>query len=596
MKWLPWGAGERTKAGAVRRSVSYSTSPLLASKTPPWRSKFVVALVGLGSLVLVGRAVMIQIVDNRFYLDQGEKRYAHELELPAFRGRIIDRHGALLATSVPVPSVWAIPKDVQATREQKRELARLLKLTPAEIEKKLGNPNDRFEWLARQVDEPVWLQVKALKIKGIHETREYRRHYPEGEAAAHLVGFTDADDRGQEGLERAFQGQLEGRKGSRMVVKDRLGRVVEDIGNQLAATDGRDVQLSIDAKVQSHAYQRLRDAVIEHKAKAGSVVVIDTRTGQVLALANYPSFNPARRVNWNPEHLHNRALTASFEPGSTIKPLVAALAIDSGRVTPSTVLNTAPGSLIVSGKAIRDDHPHDTLTVAEVVQKSNNIGTVRMAMQIDRREMWELFSQVGLGRRPALPFPAATSGRLRPHATWRPIEQATMSYGYGLSVSLFQLAQAYTVFARDGELIPVSIERQDAPAPGARVLKPETARAVRSMLRDVATAEGTARKAQAMGYSVGGKTGTAHKHITGTNTYDAKKYLAWFVGMAPIDEPRIVVAVMLDEPSAGGHFGGDVAAPVFSQVVQHTLRQLAVEPDLLVKPQILAAAEAKAAN
>ncbi|HET9977063.1 MAG TPA: penicillin-binding protein 2, partial [Burkholderiaceae bacterium] len=470
----------------------------------------------------------------------------------------------------------------------------------AEIEKKLGDREARFAWVKRQVDEPVWQQVKALGIKGLYEEREYRRRYPEGEAAAHLVGFTDADDRGQEGIELAFQRELQGKDGSRMVVKDRLGRVVEDIGDQVAPTDGRDIQLTIDAKVQSFAYQRVRDAVLEHKAAAGSAVVIDVVSGEVLALANYPSFNPAERRHLSGEQLRNRALTAAFEPGSTIKPLVAALAIDSGRVTPSTVLNTAPGSLTVSGKAIRDDHPHDSLTVAEVVQKSNNIGTVRMAMQIDRREMWELFSQVGLGRRPALPFPAATSGRLRPHNTWRPIEQATMSYGYGLSVSLFQLAQAYTVFARDGELIPVSIERKDAPAQGVRVLKAETARALRSMLRDVATVDGTARKAQAMGYSVGGKTGTAYKHITGTNSYDPKKYLAWFVGMAPIDEPRIVVAVMLDEPSAGGHFGGDVAAPVFSQVVQHTLRQLAVEPDLLVKPQILAGAngapEVKAAN
>jgi len=589
---MSWFGSSSGKSGAVRRSVSYSTSPLLASKTPPWRSKFVVALVGIGSLLLIGRAVSIQIVDNRFYLAQGEKRYAHKLELSASRGRIMDRHGNLLATSVAVPSIWAIPRDVQATREQKRELARLLGMPLVDIEKKLGDREARFAWVKRQVDEPVWQQVKALGIKGLYEEREYRRKYPEGEAAAHVVGFTDAEDRGQEGIERAFQQQLQGKDGSRMVVKDRLGRVVEDIGDQVAPTNGRDIQLTIDAKVQSFAYQRVRDAVLEHKAAAGSAVVIDVASGEVLALANYPSFDPSDRRRLSGERLHNRALTAAFEPGSTIKPLIAARAIDSGRVSPSTVLNTAPGSLVVTGIPIRDEHPHDALSVAEIVQKSNNVGTVRMAMQMERREMWEMFSQVGFGQRPPLPFPATTSGRLRPHKSWRPIEQATMSYGYGLSVSLFQLAQAYTVFARDGEMLPASIVREDAPAPqaGSRVFKPETARAVRAMLHDVASAEGTARKAQAIGFSVGGKTGTAYKHIEGTREYAKGKYLAWFVGMAPIDNPRIVVAVMVDEPGGNAHYGGEVSAPVFSQIVQQTLRSLNVVPDLQVKPQIMAGA------
>ena len=584
---MSWG---RRKSGAAARSVSYASSPLLASKTPPWRSKLLVALVGLGSCVLVGRAVYIQFIGNQFYLDQGEKRYAHELALPASRGRITDRHGALLATSVAVPSLWAIPRDVQASKEQRRQLAKLLGLTAAELDKRLADPNARFAWLKRQVDEPVWQQVQALGIKGIYETREYRRKYPESEAAAHLVGFTNVEDRGQEGIELAFQKELQGRDGSRMVVKDRLGRVVEAIGDQVDPSHGRDITLAMDAKVQSFAYQRVRDAVLEHKAKAGSVVVIDVVSGEVLALANYPSFNPADRRNLSGEQLYNRALTATFEPGSTIKPLIAAQAIDSGRVTPATVLNTAPGSLVVTGLTIRDDHPRDALTVAEVVQKSNNIGTVRMAMQMDRREMWEMFSQVGFGQRPQLAFPGVTSGRLRPHKSWRPIEQATMSYGYGLSVSLFQLARAYTVFARDGELIPVSLLRQAEPPAGVRVFKPETARAVRAMLREVASAEGTARRAQALGYSVGGKTGTAYKHVEGTRDYAKGKYLAWFVGMAPIDNPRIVVAVMVDEPGAAAHFGGEVAAPVFSQVVQQTLRTLNVAPDLQVAPQILAGA------
>jgi cell division protein FtsI (penicillin-binding protein 3) len=589
MKWLDRKKGKpAARAGAVRRGVAYSSSPLLASKTPPWRSKFLVALVGLGSCVLVGRALTIQVIHNRFYLDQGEKRYAHELELPASRGRITDRHGALLATSVSVPSIWAIPKDVQATREQRRALAKLLDLPVAEVEKKLGDREARFAWLKRQVDEPVWQQVKALGIKGIYDTREYRRKYPEGEAAAHLVGFTDADDRGQEGIELGFQDALQGKDGSRMVVKDRLGRVVEAIGDEVSPAYGRDIELAADAKVQSFAYQRVRDAVLEHKAHSGSAVVIDVTTGEVLALANYPSFDPADRRNLSGSQLRNRALTDMFEPGSTMKPFIAAWAMQTGRVTPATQIQTAPGSITITGSTIRDAHPHGVLTVAEVIQKSSNVGTVKMAMQMDRREMWELYSQVGFGQKPQLQFPGAVTGRLRPYKTWRPIEQATMSYGYGLSTSLFQLARAYTVFARDGEVIPVTMLKQDAPAAGLRVLKPEVARDMRAMLRLAAGPGGTSPKAQTIGYSVGGKSGTARRQDG--KEYQANHYRAWFVGMAPIDKPRIVVAVMVDDPSNGVHFGGDVAAPVFSQVVQQTLRALGVAPDIDVKPQITAAA------
>ena len=586
MSWF--GVGARRKSGAVSRGVSYSSSPLLASKTPPWRSKFLVALVGLGSCVLVGRALTIQIVNKQFYLDQGEKRYAHELELPASRGRITDRHGALLAASVSVPSIWAIPKDVQATREQKRQLARLLGLPPAELERKLGDPNARFAWLQRQVDEPVWQQVQALGIKGVYQTREYRRKYPEGEAAAHLVGFTSVEDRGQEGIELAFQKDLQGRDGSRMVVKDRLGRVVEAIGEQVDPSNGRDMQLAVDAKVQFFAYQRVRDAVAEHRAKAGSVVVLDVQTGEVLALANYPSFDPGDRRNLTGAQLRNRALTDTFEPGSTMKPFIAAWALESGRVTPDTPIQTAPGYISITGSTIRDTHAYGVLSVAEVIQKSSNVGVVKMAMQMQPREMWELYSQAGFGQKPQLQFPGAVTGRLRPYKTWRPIEQATMSYGYGLSASLFQLARAYTVFARDGELIPASMLKQGLPQAGYRVLKPETAQAVRAMLRLAAGPGGTAPKAQTIGYSVGGKTGTAYKQEG--KEYATNKYRAWFVGMAPIDKPRIVVAVMVDEPNNGVYYGGDVAAPVFSQVVQQTLRMLGVAPDLDVKPQIVTTA------
>ncbi|HEY2927696.1 peptidoglycan D,D-transpeptidase FtsI family protein [Piscinibacter sp.] len=572
-------------SGASVRSVNYSSSPLLASKTPPWRSKFLVAMVGLGFCALLGRAVYVQIVGAPFFLKQGEIRYARTLELPASRGRIIDRNGLILAASVPAPSLWAIPKDFDADKFKRRELARLLAMTPKELDVRLDdNPN--FVWLRRQVEDPVAKDVLALNLKGVHQVREYKRKYPEGEAAAHVVGFTNIEDHGQEGIELAFQKDLSGRDGTRRVIKDRLGRVVEDIGDSVAPVDGRDIELAIDSKVQFFAYQRVRDAVAEHKAKAGSVVVLDAQSGEVLALANYPSFTPADRRNLSGAQLRNRALTDTFEPGSTMKPFIAAWAMESGRVTPNTVIQTAPGFINITGSTIRDAHPHGALTVAEVIQKSSNVGTVKMAMQMQPREMWELFTQVGFGQKPQIAFPGAVTGRLRPYKTWRPIEQATMSYGYGLSTSLFQLARAYAVFAHDGELLPASMVKNAEPAAGIRVISPKTAQAIREMLHMVTAEGGTAPKAQAMGYSVGGKTGTAYKQEG--KGYAEKKYRAWFVGMAPIQNPRIVVAVMVDEPSAGKYFGGDVAAPVFSEVVQQTLRTLGVPPDLEVRPQIVA--------
>lgn len=571
-----------TPSGA--RSVSYATSPLLASKTPPWRSRFVVALVGLAFVGLIGRAVYIQIIGTDFYQKEGEKRFAHTLEVPASRGRIVDRNGLVLATSVPAPSVWAIPKDFQADAAQRRQLARLLGMPATELEERLGRSRN-FTWLARQVDEPVWNEIKALGLPGVHQQREYRRKYPEGEAAAHVVGFTNVEEAGQEGIELRFDDTLRGTHGSRTVVRDRLGRIVDDLGDLVDPVHGRDVQLAIDSKVQFFAWQRVRDAVAEHRAKAGSVVVLDVQTGEVLALANYPSYDPGSRKGLKGAQLRNRALTDIFEPGSTMKPFVVSLALEKKLVTPGTPIQTAPGRVLVSGLPITDAHPHEVLTVEQVIQKSSNVGTVKMAMQMQPREMWQLFAQAGFGQKPQIDFPGAVTGRLRPYKSWRPIEQATMSYGYGLSTSLFQLARAYTVFARDGELAPVSMLRRPDAAPGQRVMSAETARAMRQMLRLAAGPGGTAPKAQAIGYSVGGKTGTARKQEGKGYT---NRYRAWFVGLAPVERPRIVVAVMVDEPGKGVYYGGEVAAPVFSQVVQQTLRMLGVPPDLEVKPGIVA--------
>jgi cell division protein FtsI (penicillin-binding protein 3) len=563
------------------RSVNYATSPLLASKTPPWRSRFVVVMVGAAFLLLLGRAVQVQIVSTDFYQAEGEKRFVHKQALPASRGRIYDRNGLVLATSVAMPSVQVDTKTFAADTAQRRALAGLLGMPAAELDQRLQGSGTVT--LRRHVGEADWQEIKALKVRGVQEVREYQRRYPEGESAAHVVGFTNIDDRGQEGIELGFQQQLLGRSGQRTVVRDRLGRVVEELGDQADPVDGSDITLSIDSKVQFFAWQRLRDAVHQHGARAGSVVVLDVVTGEVLALANYPSFDPSRRRHLSGEQLRNRALTDIFEPGSTMKPFTVALALETGRVTPTTQIQTAPGRITITGSTISDAHPHGVLTVAEVIQKSSNVGTVKMAMQMPAREMWELYAQIGLGQKPRIDFPGAVTGRLRPHKSWRPIEQATMSYGYGLSASLFQLARAYTVFARDGELIPVTIQRQDAPAVGQRVISARTAQQVREMLRLAAGPGGTAPQAQAIGYSVGGKTGTARKQEGRSYT---NKYRAWFVGLAPVGTPRIVVAVMVDEPSKGGYYGGVVAAPVFSQVVQQTLRMMNVAPDLDVAAQI----------
>ena len=576
----------KSRAAASVKSVNYSTSPLLATPTPPWRSKL---LVGLGFAVLLGRAVFVQIIDAPFFLKQGEIRYGHTIELAASRGRILDRNGLILAASVPAPSIWAIPKDLEGDAASRATLARALDMTSVELESRLAdNPN--FVWLRRQVDDGMAKSVRELAVKGIHEVREYKRKYPEGEAAAHVVGFTNVEEHGQEGIELAFQNDLAGRDGTRHVIKDRLGRVVEDVGESVAPVDGRDIGLTVDSKVQFFAYQKIRDAVAANKAKAGSVVVLDAQTGEVLALANFPSYSPADRRNLSGAQLRNRALTDTFEPGSTMKPFIVGWALETGRVTPSTVIQTAPGKMTMSGFTISDSHPHGNLTVSEVIQKSSNVGAARIALTFTPREMWELYSAVGFGQKPQLGFPGVVPGRLRPYKSWRPIEQATMAYGYGLSASLFQMAHAYTVFAHDGELIPVTLTRPLGAPPataisGVRVLSPKTTATVRDMLHLVTLPGGTAPKAQVMGYSVGGKSGTAYKQEG--KGYAEKKYRSWFVGIAPIAHPRIIVAVMVDEPTAGKWFGGDVAAPVFSDVVQQTLRMMGEPPDLDVKPQIV---------
>jgi cell division protein FtsI (penicillin-binding protein 3) len=572
-----------------RRSVPYATSPLLASKTPVWRSRFIIAGIAFGFIVLAGRAAYVQVINNDFFIRQGEVRFVRTLELPAHRGRILDRNGLLLAQSVVAPSLWAIPEDVKrddpAVQSKLRRAARLLGMSLKELNRRLENEDKTFVWIKRQVDEPVAKEIAALDIKGFYQRPEYKRQYPEGEAAAHVVGFTNVEDSGQEGIELAFNRELAGKPGSRRVIKDRLGRVVEDIGDQVPPIEGQDIQLSIDSKVQFFAYQKLRDAVTFHKAKGGSVVVLDAVTGEVLALANYPSYVPDKRQNLSGERLRNRALTDVFEPGSTMKPITVAAALEAGRVKPQTVIDTAPGRLSLGGFTISDTHNYGALTVEGVIQKSSNIGALKIAQRMSPREMWDVYTALGYGQKPRIRFPGAVTGRLRPWASWKPVEQATMAYGYGLSASLFQMAHSYTAFAHGGAILPLTLLKSEAPAAGVQVFSAQTAQEVRKMLQMAAGPGGTGPLAQTIGYSVGGKSGTAHKQVG--KSYASKQYRSWFTGMAPIGKPRIIVAVMIDEPNNGQYFGGVVAAPVFGEVVQQTLRMMNVAPDLAVIPQVV---------
>ena len=570
----------------MSRSVRYSSSPLLASKTPVWRSKFIVAAIALGFAVLAARAAHVQIFGNAFFQRQGEVRFVRTLELPASRGRIMDRNGLILASNIPAASIWAIPEDVNATPAQLKELAQLLEIPLTELSSKLGNEDKSFVWLKRQVEEPVAKRITELGLKGIHQDSGFKRQYPDGEATAHVIGFTNIENTGLDGMELTFEKHLLGRSGSRRVIKDGKGRVVEDIRDKVPPVDGKDLQLSLDSKVQFFAYQKLRETVTAQKAKGGSVVVLDAVTGEVLALANYPSYMPDKRKNLTGELLRNRAVTDTFEPGSTMKPITVAMALEAGRVTPQTLIDTGPGRYAIGGFNITDKHNYGTLTVEGVIQKSSNVGALKIAQKMSPHEMWDTFTALGYGQKPQIQFRGAVTGRVRPWKNWRPVDQATMSYGYGLSASLFQMAHSYTAFAHDGRIIPLTMLKSTEPAVGVKVFSPENAQAVRRMLQMAAAPGGTGQLAQTVGYSVGGKSGTAHKQVG--KGYASDKYRAWFAGMAPIDTPRIIVAVMIDEPSNGQYFGGVVAAPVFSEVVQQTLRLMNVQPDVTVKPQIVA--------
>jgi cell division protein FtsI (penicillin-binding protein 3) len=545
-------------------------------KLPSWRRRVLLVCVMLGFAGLLARGVYLQGMHKDFLQKKGDARYSRSLTLQAYRGKIVDRNEELLAISSPVESIWASPPDVQIDKKQRQAIIKLLNLNSNQFDKKIADTQREFVYLKRRISPDLAAQVMRLEIPGIFMQREYKRFYPAGEVAAHVVGFTGVDGDGQEGFELAKNQWLSGKSGSRKVIKDRKGHIVEDLEAVKVPQDGHDLVLSIDRRIQYLVYRELSKAVEMHKAKAGAAVVLDAKTGEVLAMVNFPTYNPNNPVNIKGK-TRNRVITDMFEPGSTLKPVTVAAAMEFGDYTPETKIQTAPGYMSIGPATIHDAHKSDVLTVAQVIQKSSNVGAAKMALSLDKQVLWNTFNQMGFGAKTNIGFPGEARGQVRNYKTWRPIEQATMSYGHGISVTLLQLARAYTAFANEGELKPVSLLKLKEVPVGHQVFSAKVANEVKDMLELVVQPGGTAIRAQVAGYRVAGKTGTAHK--LGPHGYEHDKYVGSFVGMAPASDPRLIMAVMIDEPTNGEYYGGTVAAPVFSAVMRDALRTLAVPQD-----------------
>jgi len=563
----------------VRRTQPRSSGPRAAPahriELPGWRAGAVFGFLLLMFVVLVGRSLYLQGVNNEFLQGQGAARYSRTLEVPAHRGRILDRHGEALAISTPVRSLWAFPDRIAPDAAQWVALAKVLDTTPQALKRQLAAAED-FVYFARRIPPQTAQAALALRINGLYEQQEYRRYYPGGEVMGHVLGFTGDKDHGQEGIELAQQPWLGGSSGSRRVIINRRGDVVEDVASIRQPQAGRDLVLAIDTRLQTLAFRELKAAVDQHKAKAGGLVVLDVQTGEILALANWPTFNPNRLEKVARDRMRNRALTDVFEPGSTLKPFTVASALEARSIRPETVIDTQKGALTLGGYTLRDAHPAGPLTVEQVIQKSSNVGSAKIALALPAERLWRTLSESGFGTQAHTGYPGEVSGRLRPAKSWKPVEQATISYGHGISTNLVQLARAYTIFATDGELKPATLMKAQGPVAGRKVIEPETARSLRRMLEAVTRPGGTAPRAQVVGYRVAGKTGTAHKLEGGKY---ADKYISSFVGFGPASAPRLVVAVMIDEPSGGVYYGGAVAAPVFSAVIGGSLRLLGVPAD-----------------
>ncbi|NBT34215.1 MAG: penicillin-binding protein 2 [Betaproteobacteria bacterium] len=566
-----------------------AASSILTWRATAWRSRVVLMFLWGGLTAVMVKAFLLQHVHVEQWQKRAEVRYERQRDLPASRGRLLDRNGTVLAVSIPEMRVGVSPKLLSADHPKLKQAADILGQPVAELRSRIRSAK-HFFYLASGLDIDRADRLKALGLPGLEFDQEFRRHYPFGEALSNVIGFTDLSDLGQEGLERAMDRQLRGTAGAERVLVDRRNQVFGARQND-PAKPGEDVQLSIDAGLQSVAYQAAKAAMVSHKAKGAAAVVLDPRSGEVLALANAPSFDPNQRQRLDPNRVRNRAVADSFEPGSTLKPFAIATAMDAGLVRPNTTFQTAPGQMSISGRVIRDSHAHGLLTVSEILQKSSNIGTAQIALRIPAQTLHEHYRAAGFGLGPPLSLPGAVAGRLRPWQSWVAIDQATISYGHGIAVSLVQLARSYSVFAREGDIVPVSLHPVSTPVVGSPVFSARTAAAVREMLELATGPGGTAPKAQIQGFRVAGKTGTAHKPERGG--YSKTRFIASFVGFVPADQPRLVIAVMIDEPSAGQHYGGDVAAPVFAQIASESLRRLQMSPNPSVRvlPSALALGE-----
>jgi cell division protein FtsI (penicillin-binding protein 3) len=536
------------------------------------------------TLLLMGRAIDLHVLNKDFLQQQGDARYLRVVPVPAHRGMITDRYGEPLAISTPVASVWANPKELQRHPGQWRLLASVLQMDVSDIEKQIKARSDKeFVYLKRHVNPDVVEQLRALEIPGVDFQGEYRRYYPAAEVTAHLLGFTNIDDQGQEGLELAYDDILRGTPGANRVIKDRLGRVVETVERVSEPRPGQDVITSIDRRIQYLAYRELKAAVVQHQAQSGSAVVLDAHTGEILAMVNQPAFNPNNRQEvQSMEGLRNRALTDVFEPGSTIKPFTVAAVLEAGKYAPTSVIDTSPGLLRVGGKLIHDLHDYGQIDIATVIQKSSNVGASKLALSMQPRQLWDTLAGVGFGFGSGSGFPGESPGSLSDYSGWHNIDTATMSFGYGLSVTALQLARAYAVFANDGYLPPVSLLRtvhkvEKTAQTSQQIFSARTAREVKAMLEMVVQEGGTGTKAQVPGYRIAGKTGTVRK--IGPNGYEDGAYIAVFAGLAPASNPRLVMVVMVDDPQGKHYYGGSVAAPVFSKVMTGALRILDVPPD-----------------
>ncbi len=563
-----------------RRGKDDSVKDLFTVRISSGRYYLVFGLLMLGFLALVVRLAWLQLGFNTDFLKrQGDLRFQRTIEVPAMRGQILDRNGSLLAFSVPAKALWIIPQDVKANEEQMKKIASLLELQVSELKKKF-NSKRSFVYLKRQVPMDKADEVLAMDIPGIHSMREYLRSYPEGPSVAQITGLTGLDGNGIEGIELAAEKRLAGEAGSRRVLKDRLGRIIEDAWLK-EPQNGEDISLTIDARIQNIAYSALEKQVKELKAKGGSVVVADPWTGDILALANYPSFNPNVRGGISRASLRNRAIVDTYEPGSTMKPFSVAAALEEKKVNPSTTFSIGR-SLQIGNRSIGDSHYSKELTVAGIIQQSSNIGTSKIALLMTPQTMWSYYDKLGFGHAPKIGFPGAVAGRLRPAKKWRPIEQATMSYGHGVTVSLLQQVRAYSALARHGDVVDLSIYKDRPRTEPQRVFSNRTTNQMKQMLSSVVEKGGTGTRANVEGYSVAGKTGTAYKVEGGQYV---EKYVAGFTGYAPAHKPVIVVGVMIDEPVKGKHFGSTAAAPVFAEVVSNTLGLMAINPDKPVVPK-----------